>query len=227
MLPADAPVVVEVLVSRRVESPEIDDDAIADDEIAEKVKGETIEEVALMVKEEEKLVALPNLTEELEIVGRNDEVAVAAPLVDTDVEEKEGRLDAEVAPREEGVEEVLLAIDGMENEVLELIDSEFEVVEDTSVPELAVLEVEILVVEVVPEDDEDGLLEALNVLVVKVGAVDELRDAEQNVAVLVEAARIPYTEYRVVYIATGQPALDEAEDDAVITPPHLGLPKGG
>ncbi|KAK1847236.1 hypothetical protein CCHR01_10153 [Colletotrichum chrysophilum] len=216
-----------------------------------------------MVKEEEKLVALPIVTEEPETVGRNDEVAVAAPLVDTDVEEKElggniselivvdtkvilpviigaavvlvsdagrieaGRLDAEVAPREAGVEEVLLAIDGMENEALELVDSEFEVVDDTSVPEVAVLEVEILVVEVVPEDDEDGLLEALDVLIVKVGAVDELRDAEQNVAVRVEAARIPYTEYRVVYIATGQPALDEAEDDAVITPPHLGLPKGG
>ncbi|KAF4432803.1 hypothetical protein CFRS1_v007926 [Colletotrichum fructicola] len=115
----------------------------------------------------------------------------------------------------------------MENEALELVDSEFEVVDDTSVPEVAVLEVEILVVEVVPEDDEDGLLEVLDVLIVKVGAVDELRDAEQNVAVRVEAARIPYTEYRVVYIATGQPALDEAEDDAVITPPHLGLPKGG
>ncbi|KAE9574708.1 hypothetical protein CGMCC3_g9260 [Colletotrichum fructicola] len=216
-----------------------------------------------MVKEEEKLVALPIVTEEPETVGRNDEVAVAAPLVDTDVEEKElggniselivvdtkvilpviigaavvlvsdagrieaGRLDAEVAPREAGVEEVLLAIDGMENEALELVDSEFEVVDDTSVPEVAVLEVEILVVEVVPEDDEDGLLEVLDVLIVKVGAVDELRDAEQNVAVRVEAARIPYTEYRVVYIATGQPALDEAEDDAVITPPHLGLPKGG
>ncbi|KAF3799989.1 hypothetical protein GCG54_00001097 [Colletotrichum gloeosporioides] len=207
-----------------------------------------------MVKEEEKLVALPILTEELETVGRNDEVAEAAPLVDTDelggktseliVVDTEvvllvrigaavvlvsgaGRLDAEVASREVGVEEVLLAIDGMENEVLELIDSAFEVVEDTSVPEVAVLEMEILVVEVVPEDDEEGLLEALDVLVVKVGAVDELRDAEQNVAVRVEAARIPYTEYRVVYIATGQPALDEAEVDAVITPPHLGLPKGG
>lgn len=182
-----------------------------------------------MVKEEEKLVVLPILTKELETVGRNDEIAVAAPPVDTDVEEKEpggriselvivdtevvllvrtgaavvlvseaGRLDPELAPREAGVEEVLLAIDGMENEVIKLIDSEFEVVEDTSVPELAVLEVEILVVEVVPEDDEDGLLEALDVLVVKVEAVDELRDAEQNVAVLVEAARIPYTEYRVV-----------------------------
>lgn len=47
MLPADAPVVVDVSISRRVESPEIDDVAIADDEVAEKVKGETIEEVAI------------------------------------------------------------------------------------------------------------------------------------------------------------------------------------
>ncbi|KAF0315779.1 hypothetical protein GQ607_017006 [Colletotrichum asianum] len=206
-----------------------------------------------MAEEGGKVVALPILTEELDTVGRSDEIAVAALLVDTGVEEKElegkisemivvdievvllvligaleaGKLDAEVASRDVGVEEVLLLSDGMENEELELIDSAFEVVEDTSVPEVAVLEVEILVVEVVPEDDEKRLLEALDELIVKVGAVDELRDAEQNVAVRVEAARIPYTEYRVVYIATGQPALDEAEDDAVITPPHLGLPKGG
>ncbi|KAL3292724.1 fungal specific transcription factor domain-containing protein [Colletotrichum asianum] len=206
-----------------------------------------------MAEEGGKVVALPILTEELDTVGRSDEIAVAALLVDTGVEEKElegkisemivvdievvllvligaleaGKLDAKVASRDVGVEEVLLLSDGMENEELELIDSAFEVVEDTSVPEVAVLEVEILVVEVVPKDDEKRLLEALDELIVKVGAVDELRDAEQNVAVRIEAARIPYTEYRVVYIATGQPALDEAEDDAVITPPHLGLPKGG
>lgn len=35
------------------------------------------------------LLALPMLTEELETVGRNEDIDVAAPLVDTDVEEKE------------------------------------------------------------------------------------------------------------------------------------------
>ncbi|KAH0433365.1 hypothetical protein CcaCcLH18_05894 [Colletotrichum camelliae] len=142
----------------------------------------------------------------------------------------------------------------MENEELELIDSTLEVVEDAPEPGVVedgaadVLEVEELVVEVASEDDEDGLVKALDVLVAKVEveddedgldealdelvvevrAVDELRDAEQTVvAVRVEAAEIPYTEYRVVYIATGQPPVDEAVVDAVITPPHFGLPKGG
>ncbi|KAK2770060.1 hypothetical protein CKAH01_04403 [Colletotrichum kahawae] len=187
-----------------------------------------MEETALIVEEEGMLVALPMLTEELETVGRNEDIDVAAPLVDTDVEEKERRLDAEVLPRDAGVEKVLLAIDGMENEELELIDSTLEVVEDAPVPDGLVKALDVLVAKVEVEDDEDGLDEALDELVVEVRAVDELGDAEQTVvAVRVEAAEIPYTEYRVVYIATGQAPVDEAVVDAVITPPHCGLPKGG